>query len=666
MSNIEPDSSKQIPLEVDTAKTKISEDEFYRARYAEKFAQLLIGLPMDASFTAAIEGGWGTGKTTVLNFITGTLESEFKVVRFNPWEIADPKMTVVRFFSKIISGSNLDLSQAWAIPADAWKKLREMATAESIVDYSEGGKAKAIASLLLGDPSERKERLAAKLKDKEIRVLVVIDDIDRLPPSEIQLVFRIVGAIGKIPGVSYLLSYDKIPVVNALGFGATLDGEAYLNKLVQHASRLPSISHQTMHSVAMSRVAPVLDHPNFPASYKDFETARLERIFASPFFIKLVKTPRRLGRVISQAVSMFFQLEAHVSFTDLLVLEIIRAESDKFFEALLEMEVRSMEIVWGAEEKEKVFKILNESKPASQTQEAMSDACEFVFAGLNTYVQEKFEHFGESTPYRLREVNTWRRFQFQADDASSISFEAMDQIAGTRPEEMRKALQKVLSNNHLFGLFRMLNTRQELDVKSPSLLGEMLFNDFAALASKSNEFRIYYNRDIIRSFLGEQDEAFLEEFFSYSLKPGNPVTLSMILLRGLSRKNGTRKVFDGILNRIKLDPAVIYLPYEDWHEILHCVHEFKESQSVVELLEAFPTELAWITKNAPHLSAVLHNAVCIPYSAKFKEKLEDACKPMNTRPPFLAAESEKPPFGEKPRASNEPIETENEKDMGGQ
>ncbi len=71
------------------------------------------------------------------------------------------------------------------------------------------------------------------------KILIVIDDIDRLNNNEIQQIFQLVKMLGNFPNTIYLLSMDDTIVANSLKEVQKYDGYKYLEKIVQVPLRLP-------------------------------------------------------------------------------------------------------------------------------------------------------------------------------------------------------------------------------------------------------------------------------------------------------------------------------------------------------------------------------------------------------------------------------------------
>ena len=80
---------------------------------------------------------------------------------------------------------------------------------------------------------ELREALKSFLEKRNRLVLVVIDDIDRLSPDEIRLVFQMVKANADFPALVFLLLYDEKFVVSALKKFFGEDSQRFLEKIVQ-------------------------------------------------------------------------------------------------------------------------------------------------------------------------------------------------------------------------------------------------------------------------------------------------------------------------------------------------------------------------------------------------------------------------------------------------
>ena len=87
-----------------------------------------------------------------------------------------------------------------------------------------------------------KSELNVLLRDIDTKIIIVIDDIDRLNNTEIRQIFQLVKSLADFPNTIYLLSFDKDVVINALKKVQEGSGNDYLEKVIQVPFEIPQIS----------------------------------------------------------------------------------------------------------------------------------------------------------------------------------------------------------------------------------------------------------------------------------------------------------------------------------------------------------------------------------------------------------------------------------------
>jgi predicted KAP-like P-loop ATPase len=75
----------------------------------------------------------------------------------------------------------------------------------------------------------------------EQRVLVVVDDVDRLTPQEALQMVSLVKSVGDLPNVVYLLSYHDLKLAELINTAIDVDGHEFLQKIVQYTAILPPL-----------------------------------------------------------------------------------------------------------------------------------------------------------------------------------------------------------------------------------------------------------------------------------------------------------------------------------------------------------------------------------------------------------------------------------------
>jgi hypothetical protein len=90
-----------LSLHGDEAKRSISEDEFGLARMVEAFADTLTSRLMENGYVVGVEGKWGSGKSTFVNFVAERIRGaspNHHVIRFEPWLIGARDSLLSHFF----------------------------------------------------------------------------------------------------------------------------------------------------------------------------------------------------------------------------------------------------------------------------------------------------------------------------------------------------------------------------------------------------------------------------------------------------------------------------------------------------------------------------------------------------------------------------------------
>ena len=223
-----------------------------------------------SSLTIGLYGEWGSGKTSLLNMVFENVEQiddGVVVLRFNPWLCFDSKQLVTQFFKQMATAIKLKNKKAEKV----WELIDQYADvfdATSLIPVVGGGIAaffRAIAKKAgkkvekrTKDLQESKNQIIEKLKDEKMKIIVSIDDIDRLSEEEIVAVFQLVKSLADFPNTIYVLAFDYDVVVRALGKVQHGDGKEYLEKIVQVPFEIPAPNIDDIHEALFSKLNGIL------------------------------------------------------------------------------------------------------------------------------------------------------------------------------------------------------------------------------------------------------------------------------------------------------------------------------------------------------------------------------------------------------------------------
>ncbi|MEH1843120.1 MAG: P-loop NTPase fold protein [Nostoc sp.] len=231
-------------ISVDSSLVDPEKDLLGHANFAKYLADSICKMPFPEGFVIAVYGSWNSGKSTLLNFVVHYLqqkpdEEQPIIVPFNPWLLSGHENITRRFFEQL---QNV-LSQESSVSRGLKGRLADFAAIISDIPLPYAQTGKALAALL-----DEKDKEAAQLKEEvedtlvqqQRRIVVTIDDIDRLPAEDIKQLFRIFKAMRNFTNVVYLIVFDKEEIVRkTIADPKEISGETYLEKFIQVSFELP-------------------------------------------------------------------------------------------------------------------------------------------------------------------------------------------------------------------------------------------------------------------------------------------------------------------------------------------------------------------------------------------------------------------------------------------
>jgi len=224
---------------------KKEQDQLKRNPLASKIAEVVLQYdnPDKESFVIGIDGAWGSGKTSFVNLILQELGEQVVLIPFNPWLFSDPASLLGSFFQTF--GEHIKPY----VGGDTLKNIKRYAKIVADVDLGFSllgvgiNPMKAISSFLSLDDislTGQREQLNKALQKMNKKILVIIDDIDRLEPEETKLIFKLIKVSANFRNTIFLIAYDRKRVASQLtNEAARFDGNEYLKKIIQVNFLLP-------------------------------------------------------------------------------------------------------------------------------------------------------------------------------------------------------------------------------------------------------------------------------------------------------------------------------------------------------------------------------------------------------------------------------------------
>jgi predicted KAP-like P-loop ATPase len=183
--------------------------------------------------------------------------------------------------------------------------------------------------------SEVKAEIADDLKRLKTPIVVVLDDVDRLTPSEILEVFQLIKANGDFPNLIYLVLYERTIVEKNIEKALNVpSGREYLEKIVQVGFDVPMVDVARVHQLLFKRLDSLLSDDSVSAR---FSIKRWANVFGSSlhsYFMTLRDVNRFTSTLAFHVSSLLIDGAFEVNPIDLIGLEVIRLYEPEVYKAL--------------------------------------------------------------------------------------------------------------------------------------------------------------------------------------------------------------------------------------------------------------------------------------------------------------------------------------------
>lgn len=222
---------------------EVPENDIYK-RYpyvVELKEKILATKTSNTSFAIAILGNWGSGKTTFINTLYKLFDKERDVLqfRFNSWAAKSTDKVIELFFS--------DFSSLLS-KYDGSLKNEIIAYANLLIKSLDNSGLSLLKIFLQSSKPKTFQKQYESINNSIIRlnrkIIIYIDDVDRLYKNEIIEVLRLIRNTASFGNVYFITAFDKNYVNNAIKNALVSTSENYLDKIFQLEYYLPINRHE--------------------------------------------------------------------------------------------------------------------------------------------------------------------------------------------------------------------------------------------------------------------------------------------------------------------------------------------------------------------------------------------------------------------------------------
>ena len=279
----------------------VDDVEYDKLHFKEKaieIGDLINSHPSHIPYSISLNGSWGSGKSSMLNFVEQSLDKEnCSIIRFNPWMVTDSESLINHLFEEIYFEIDGSFAKAKSKFAEYAHKILSPATKVATyftassngmehgpaiaVSNSAGEAVKGIGDILFDKPlSKRKKDLDKIMYETFLgtskKIVILIDELDRLFPDEIITVFQMIKSTLDFPGLIFIVAMDDNVVKDAIKQKGINDPTYYLEKIFQ----------RSFHVLTKFQIRTMTDHFLFPYLTDDESDRKLRDCLEAYVYLK--------------------------------------------------------------------------------------------------------------------------------------------------------------------------------------------------------------------------------------------------------------------------------------------------------------------------------------------------------------------------------------------
>ena len=209
---------------------------------------------INEKYVVSITGEWGTGKTTIIHNVISNLKadkSRIIITEFDPWHYNDETSMLKGILKILVSKLNISRGIVENKINDFISQFITDSTLKNALDFFK----------MEFDDDKIINIINDKIEYENIRIVFIIDNIDRAVDNNIILLYKLINSILKLKNTVYLLSYSN-EIIEKVFKSKNIDFN-FIDKIVQKNVELTPITNKEMNAVFLEALSKIAKHYNF-------------------------------------------------------------------------------------------------------------------------------------------------------------------------------------------------------------------------------------------------------------------------------------------------------------------------------------------------------------------------------------------------------------------
>ncbi|EAI5464456.1 hypothetical protein A0Z46_00660 [Campylobacter lari] len=350
---------------------------------------------------------------------------------------------------------------------------------------------------------EIKNKINTALSNIDTKIIIVIDDLDRLADTDIREIFQLVRSVADFKNTMYILAYDNEIVTKALDKIQKDKGERYIEKIVQVPIVLPKLNKANLTAIFMQKIE------QFNFTYEKIDKNEFIENLNTNHFAGAFENIRDINRYLNVLKFEMSAIKQELYLYDFAVITLFKVFEPKFYEFIY----NHFEIFAGTalasyeidrEEQKSIYtKIIDEQIESLNklNKEVIKKLLISIFPRIDDLYNRDFS-----------DLKDRRKYKHKHRIASSEYFQDYFVLNFTEELIKKETIDKIIKANSHQEYDDIFN---EYDLKELERFKQLPFKmSVYAKDFKSSEF-IYYLWGIFDEIYGEKDFYYFNKYRAY-------------------------------------------------------------------------------------------------------------------------------------------------------
>ncbi|MBR1556617.1 MAG: hypothetical protein IJ647_02465 [Prevotella sp.] len=273
----------------------------------------------EQAFTFGITAPWGNGKSSFMALMTEKIRERYSdkclIIEFNPWKFTDQANLTTAFFRELSKATlpiDNSLSRDIVMYADMLSSLDipYLKPLKSVMTYINGAPSISILS----------KKIHEALKTRHQKIVVFIDDIDRLTSNELVETIKLIRNSSNFPYLYFVVSYDKEYLQKSLNESLPQSVNKYEEKIFQQEYPLPECNIDSIQNLIYNNLRIFLNEDDLKYIHGFLKRSDFHR----KMDYTLIQNIRDVVRLLNGFIASYEILKSEIDIIDLLNLELLK------------------------------------------------------------------------------------------------------------------------------------------------------------------------------------------------------------------------------------------------------------------------------------------------------------------------------------------------------